>query len=90
MNAGHGNLHAVGGGSESYFHGWRMRVGHLTGGLVAALSTTATSLGTSSSEEEEAAVLVQSSRDRIRSIQCWVEDLLRDAKRTIRNVWNER
>jgi len=97
VNAGHGNLHAVGGGSESYFHGWRMRMGHLTGGLVAAMSTATTTTtvvgggGSSEEKEEEAAVaLVQSSRDRIRSIQYWMEDLLRDAKRTIGNVWDGR
>jgi len=95
VNAGHRNLHAAGGGSESHFHGWRMRVGHLTGGLVAVVSTVGVGnddarwLG-SSSEEEEAEVLVQSSRDRIRSIQYWLEDLLYDAKRTMRNVWNGR
>jgi len=112
VNAGHGNLHAVGGGSESCFHGWRVRVGHLTGGLVACISTlgidgtTTTAaaeeeeenddevrwaLGgssSSSSEEQEAVVMVRSSRDRIRSIQFWFEDLVYDAKRTMRNVWN--
>mmetsp|Transcript_6428 Transcript_6428/g.13560 ORF Transcript_6428/g.13560 Transcript_6428/m.13560 type:complete len:465 (+) Transcript_6428:87-1481(+) len=94
VNAGHRNLHAAGGGSESHFHGWRMRVGHLTGGLVAVVSTVGVGnddarwLG--SSEEEEAEVLVHSSRDRIRSIQYWLEDLLYDAKRTMSNVWNGR
>ncbi|KAK1743746.1 hypothetical protein QTG54_005343 [Skeletonema marinoi] len=88
-------LHAAGGGSESHFHGWRMRVGHLTGGLVAVVSTVGVGnddarwLG-SSSEEEEAEVLVHSSRDRIRSIQYWLEDLLYDAKRMMSNVWNGR
>ncbi|KAL7524596.1 hypothetical protein ACHAXR_001788, partial [Thalassiosira sp. AJA248-18] len=38
INAGHRNLHRVGGGEESYFHGRRLRIGHLTGGAVALLS----------------------------------------------------
>ena len=101
VNAGHRNLHVVGGGSESYFHGWRIRVGHLTGGLVAAVSTvgignnddsaTSSWLKSSSNEDEEVAaalLLVQSSRDRIRSIQYWFEDLISDAKRKISSVWS--
>lgn len=97
VNAGHKNLHVVGGGSESYFHGWRMRVGHLTGGLVAAVSTVGVTDDDNnnndtrwlrSSDDEEAALLVQSSRDRIRSIQFWLEDLLRDVKRKVGDVWN--
>ncbi|KAL7502831.1 hypothetical protein ACHAWX_000537 [Stephanocyclus meneghinianus] len=35
INTGHRNLHSVGGGEESYFHGRRLRIGHLTGGIVA-------------------------------------------------------
>jgi len=38
ISAGHRNLHSVGGGEESYFHGRRMRIGHMAGGLVAVLS----------------------------------------------------
>ena len=38
IHAGHRNLHSVGGGQESYFHGRRLRIGHLTGGAVAVLS----------------------------------------------------
>ena len=96
MNAGHKNLHVVGGGSESYFHGWRMRLGHFTGGLVAAVSTVGVidddtnneTRWLRSSDDEKAALLVRSSRDRLRSIQYWFEDLLRDVKRTIGDVWN--
>jgi hypothetical protein len=96
VNAGHKNLHVVGGGSESYFHGWRMRLGHFTGGLVAAVSTVGVidddtnneTRWLRSSDDEKAALLVRSSRDRLRSIQYWFEDLLRDVKRTIGDVWN--
>ncbi len=96
VNAGHGNLHAVGGGSESYFHGWRLRMGHLTGGMVALLSTVGGIVEDEGevrwvgSGEKEAEVMVQSSRDRIRSIQYWLEDVLYNAKQTICNVWNGR
>ena len=68
----HRNLHAVGGGGESYFNGRRIRVGHLTGGVVAVLS-----MGNSdnnrtayfgSNDEKE---LVEASRLRVRSYQDW-------------------
>ena len=97
VNAGHKNLHSVGGGSESYFHGCRMRMGHLTGGLVAAVSTLGVVddcrearwvMGSDEDEDEAALVVVRSSRDRIRLIQYWVEDLIHDAGQTIRSVWS--
>lgn len=88
VNSGHRNLHVVGGGSESYFHGWRMRVGHFTGGVVAAVSTVGVAGNDDNDkndddEEAVAVMLVQSSRDRVRSIQHWLEDLLLNVKRGI-------
>ena len=78
----------MGGGSESYFHGWRMRVGHFTGGVVAAVSTVGVAGNDDNDkndddEEAVAVMLVQSSRDRVRSIQHWLEDLLLNVKRGI-------
>lgn len=87
VSAGHGNLHAVGGGSESYFHGWRMRIGHLTGGLVAAVSTVGVVHDDDAVVEDyDATLLVRSSRDRIRSIQYWIEEWFIDMKR---KIWND-
>ncbi len=77
VSAGHRNLHAVGGGEESYFHGRRLRIGHLTGGVVAALT-----VGTADESE-----LVQSTRKRVQSFQDWIEDLFRDAKEWADGIW---
>lgn len=73
VNAGHRNLHAVGGGEESYFHGGRLRIGHLTGGVVAALTVGSAVNG---GQEE----LVESSRERVFSYQVWVEDVAKSAR----------
>jgi hypothetical protein len=70
VNAGHRNLHAVGGGEESFFHGRRLRVGHLTGGVVAALSIGST---TTVEHKKSEVALVESSRERMLSIQKWLE-----------------
>ncbi len=74
VNAGHRNLHAVGGGEESFFHGRRLRVGHLTGGVVAVLSIGST---TADGHGNEAA-LVKASRERMLSFQKWFEDVGRN------------
>lgn len=65
VNLGHRNLHSVGGGQESYFHGRRLRIGHLTGGVVAALS-----VGTGVDGE-----LAKTSRVKVCSVQQWMENV---------------
>lgn len=82
VNAGHRNLHAVGGGQESYFHGRRLRIGHLTGGAVAVLS-----LGNNESNNE--VELVESSRQRVHSFQDWIEDVGRGLKERARRTWRD-
>ncbi|KAL9190718.1 hypothetical protein ACHAXT_000424 [Thalassiosira profunda] len=78
VNAGHGNLHMVGGGEESYFHGRRLRIGHLTGGVVAVLT-----VGSDSSD------LVEASRARVRSVQEWVQDLGKAMKERVESLWRK-
>jgi len=81
IKAGHRNLRSVGGGEESYFHGRRVRVGHLTGGLVAVLT-----VGGIDSDGDE---LVDASRERVRSFQERTEDLARDLKGRVESVWRD-
>jgi len=83
LNAGHRNLHAVGGGQESYFHGRRLRIGHLTGGAVAVLS-----IGNNESTNNEVE-LVESSRQRVHSFQDWIEDVGRGLKERARRTWKD-
>ncbi|KAL7531423.1 hypothetical protein ACHAWF_003763 [Thalassiosira exigua] len=56
ISAGHRNLRSVGGGEESYFHGRRIRIGHLTGGAVAVAT-----VANNESGEDDASDLVESS-----------------------------
>ena len=83
LNPGHRYLHAVGGGQESYFHGRRLRIGHLTGGAVAVLS-----IGNSESTNNEVQ-LVESSRQRVHSFQDWIEDVGRGLKERARRTWKD-
>lgn len=82
VNAGHGNLRAAGGGAESHFHGRRLRIGHLTGGAVAVLSVGGIGDG-------DAADSARSSRERVRSMQDWIEDAGAKAKERILNAWRD-
>ena len=82
VNAGHGNLRAAGGGAESHFHGRRPRIGHLTGGAVAVLSVGGIGDG-------DAADSARSSRERVRSMQDWIEDAGAKAKERILNAWRD-
>lgn len=86
MNAGHRNLHAVGGGEESFFHGRRLRVGHLTGGVVAALSIGSTTVDGHGYE----AALVKASRERMLSFQKWFEDVGRKIHARFMRVYSDR
>jgi len=85
IGARHINLHRVGGGEESYFHGRRMRIGHMTGGAVALLSVA--NAGTAGEGNE--AELVESSRERLRSFQDWVEGLGRGLKQRVEGLWGD-
>lgn len=80
IKAGHRNLRSVGGGEESYFHGRRLRVGHLTGGAVAVVSVDAAS-------DVREGDLVESSRQRVLSFQDWIEDLGSNLKERAEAVW---
>jgi len=80
VNAGHRNLHAVGGGEESFFHGRRLRVGHLTGGVVAALSIGST---TTDEHKKSEVALVKSSQERMISIQKWLKDASREIQERV-------
>ena len=62
VNTGHKNLHSVGGGGESYFHGRRIRIGHMAGGIVAV-----TTVGNG---VDGNGVLI-ASRERVRQIYDW-------------------
>ena len=80
INAGRRDLHAVGGGRESYFHGRRWRIGHLTGGLVAVVT-----VGDGAAEREDE--LVQSSRERVRSFQEWGENSGKKLIERVQGIW---
>ncbi|KAL3790821.1 hypothetical protein HJC23_004722 [Cyclotella cryptica] len=75
IHAGHRNLRSVGGGEESYFHGGRLRIGHLTGGVV-AVSTVG--LGTEPG-------VVEDSRQHVRAL--WVS-VVNAAKDLSDRVWS--
>lgn len=79
ISAGHKNLHRVGGGEESYFHGKRLRIGHLTGGAVAAVS-----IGNESTSAKNEAELVESTHERGRSVQDWLVGLSTGLKEQIK------
>ena len=79
VHAGHKNLHSVGGGQESYFHGRRLRIGHLTGGAVAVLS-----IGNIDADGRN---LVVASRKRVRSFQDWIENACRDLQKRAESIW---
>lgn len=85
IKSGHHNLRAVGGGVESYFHGRRLRIGHLTGGAVAVVSVGSVDAVEDGGEDE----LVQCSRQRVCSFQKWAEDLGRDLKQRVKNLWRD-
>ena len=80
VNAGHKNLHRVGGGEESYFHGRRLRIGHLTGGAIAVLSMGDYCQSSSNGNEHK---LVKASRDRVKSFQDWIEELGRELQERV-------
>jgi hypothetical protein len=84
VNAGHRNLRSVGGGQESYFHGRRLRLSHMTGGIVAV-----TSVGGLATTDDDDAIdnLVKSSRERMRCMQHWIEDVSMKTKGWILNAW---
>lgn len=89
ISSGHRNLHRVGGGEESYFHGRRLRIGHMTGGVVAVLS-----MGIDADDESmvdpnnvEVKVLVEASRERVRSYQKWMEDLITGLTERVVDIW---
>eukprot|EP00956_Cyclotella_meneghiniana_P000196 scaffold261_cov58-Cyclotella_meneghiniana.AAC.9 len=79
VNAGHNNLHSVGGGGESYFHGWRVRVGHLTGGIVAV-----TTVGDDGVDVKD---IVIASRERIRMLRDWFVDAGLELKNRFESWW---
>lgn len=84
VNSGHRNLHAAGGGEESFFHGRRLRIGHLTGGVVAVLS-----VGLTTDGQKAEAALVASSRERMLSIQKWFEDRGGEIEERIVKAWKD-
>jgi hypothetical protein len=85
VSAGHRNLRAAGGGrGESHFHGRRPRIGHMTGGVVAVLS-----VGGGGGGDGDAADFARSSRDRVRSIQDWIEGAGVKARERILNAWRD-
>ena len=84
VNAGHKNLHSVGGGQESYFHGRRLRIGHLTGGAVAVLS-----IGNSNADGKNEIELVESSRSRVSSFQDMIEDIGREVRDRVETAWRD-
>ena len=79
VNAGHTNLHSVGGGGESYFHGWRVRVGHLAGGIVAV-----TTVGDDGVDVKD---IVIASRERIRRLRDWFVDAGLELKDRFESWW---
>jgi hypothetical protein len=76
-NSGHKNLHSVGGGGESYFHGRRLRIGHLTGGIVAVVTV---------GNGGEGGV-IQASRERVRLLREWAFDVGRDVRDRCKSWW---
>ena len=70
VNAGMRNLSRAGGGKDSHFHS-NFRIGHLTGGAVAILTTSVTAQGTQTPES-----VVSSSRLRVESYQDWAQEQL--------------
>lgn len=86
MNAGHRNLHAVGGGEESFFHGRRLRIGHMTGGVVAVLSIGSI---TADNYKMGEAALVESSMRRMLSMQKWFENVSREMQERIVRTWSD-
>ncbi|KAL7473691.1 hypothetical protein ACHAXS_014165 [Conticribra weissflogii] len=73
ISAGHRNLHSVGGGEESYFHGRRMRIGHVAGGLVAVLSVGRVE-GRGCVGENGEVEIVQASRARVLCYEEWARN----------------
>lgn len=65
VSAGRRNLHSAGGGGESHFHGRRIRIGHLAGGIVAV-----TTVG----EGVDGKDIVIASRERVRRLRDWFAD----------------
>jgi len=84
VNAGHRNLHSVGGGEESYFHGRRLRIGHLTGGAVAVMS-----IGSSNADGKNEVELVESSREKTRSLQEMIEDAGKGLRDRVETAWRD-
>jgi hypothetical protein len=78
VNAGHKNLHSVGGGSESHFHGWRLRIGHMTGGIVAVATV---------GQGVDGKSIVMASRERVLSIRDWVVDAGREMRDRFKSWW---
>lgn len=93
--AGHRNLRSVGGGQESYFHGRRPRLSHMTGGIVAVLSVgglrTSGMTGENNDDTNDnlAIDLVKSSRERMQFMQLWIEDVGMKTKEWIVNAWRD-
>jgi hypothetical protein len=94
VNAGHRNLRSVGGGQESYFHGRRLRLSHMTGGIVAVTSVGGlTSTGMTeknndyTNDDDAIDNLVKFSRERMQCMQHWIEDVRMKTKGWIVNAW---
>jgi len=88
IREGHKNLRAVGGGEESYFHGRRLRIGHLTGGAVAIATVENNRLASwnDGNDIDDSTLLVKASRERVHSFQTRIEDLVRELKRRVVDV----
>jgi len=78
VNAGHRNLHSVGGGGESHFHGRRLRIGHMAGGIV-AVSTVGEGIDGKS--------VVLASRIKVRQLQNWLLDAGKELKVRVQSWW---
>ncbi|EJK60234.1 hypothetical protein THAOC_19455 [Thalassiosira oceanica] len=78
VNEGMRNLSRAGGGKDGYFHS-NFRIGHLTGGAVAILTTSISAQGTQTPE-----AVVSSSRLRVKSYQDWAQERLRKIRSIFR------
>lgn len=79
INAGHKNLHSVGGGGESHFHGARIRIGHMAGGIVAVATV---------GQGFDGKDVVIASRKRIQQIRDWAVDTGKELIDRIHNWWS--
>jgi hypothetical protein len=79
INAGRKNLHSVGGGSESHFHGTRLRIGHMAGGIVAV---------TTVAQGFDGKEVVLASRERIKQLYTWAVDAGKELKGKIQSWWS--